>query len=80
MAYTHYRASGGGVTKGTSGAAPLVAGAIAMFRTTRGPDAVPPSALYDVLRQSARRAGSVGYDTEFGHGIIDIEAAISQFH
>jgi Subtilase family len=80
VAYTHFRGSealGPGLPdKGTSTACPVAAGCIAALRTRLDPGAVPPAALNEKLRQTARSATNEAWDPDVGCGILDpLEAA-----
>lgn len=58
---------------GTSGAAPQVAGLLAVLASTR-PEA-PRADLFDIIRQTA---ASLGHDKKCqGHGMIDCQAAVA---
>jgi subtilisin family serine protease len=58
--------------KGTSMATPQVAGAIALLM---GVERVPQQVI-DLLYQTARNPNNNEKDNDYGHGVIDIEAAI----
>lgn len=58
---------------GTSMAAPHVAGALAALRA-RGHD---PRAAIDRLLSTARDLGSPGVDSTYGHGLLDVRAAVA---
>jgi subtilisin family serine protease len=60
---------------GTSFAAPLVSAAAAWIWTTR--PTLTVDQLAGVLRESARDVASPGFDTETGHGLLDIPAALA---
>lgn len=62
-----------GFDSGTSMASPHVAGAAALLRAL-----VPEASSVEIenaLRATARDLGDPGYDTVYGHGLIDVEAA-----
>lgn len=60
---------------GTSGAAPLVSGVVAMIRS-KYPQMKAPQVINRIL-QTARDAGSPGVDNLYGYGILDAEAALN---
>lgn len=67
------------VSSGTSTACGLGAGAVAALRGAGSPLAhLSPAALRAHLRQAARKpaGGTPGYDIRFGHGILDLAAAL----
>lgn len=59
--------------EGTSMATPHVAAAAAMIKAAGVND---PEEVREVLALSARDGGSAGYDTSYGYGILDVEAAL----
>ncbi len=61
---------------GTSMAAPFVAGVVAHM-LNRYPQATPGQ-VRDALEKSAHDAGSKGRDDEFGHGIVEPDAAVEK--
>ena len=63
-----------GYASGTSMAAPLVAGAVALLRTL-DPD-LDPEGVADALTVTATDLGATGRDDEFGHGGMDLLAAM----
>lgn len=79
-AYTHFLGSKAfGPTEpdsGTSAACPVAAGCVAAIRTKISPAAVPPAGLFAQLQATARpAAGQVGWNRDYGHGIIDADSA-----
>jgi serine protease len=62
---------------GTSMAAPHVAGLAALIIASNrlGPHP-PPAAVQQLIEQTARDVGPPGYDTRYGHGLIDAAAAL----
>lgn len=71
--YTHFRGSGVfPVDGGTSAATPVVAGVVAAFRSRfpTGPSATP-AMLRNLLTRTAEDRGNVGFDFEYGWGIIN---------
>jgi subtilisin family serine protease len=74
--YTHFRGSGVyPADGGTSAAAPVVTGMVAAVRSKIPYDAtIPdssPTALRNMLTKTAEDRGMVGYDFEYGWGIIN---------
>ncbi len=62
-------------TYGTSLAAPLVTGAVALIRQAN-PE-LTPEEIMDILAESARDdSKGDGYDTAYGHGVLNVAAAI----
>jgi subtilisin family serine protease len=61
-----------GVAEGTSFAAPHVAGALAVLRST----GLGPAEAVARLRETARDLGPAGRDPETGYGLIDLAAAV----
>jgi type VII secretion-associated serine protease mycosin len=59
---------------GTSAAAPIVSGLVAMIRSMY-PEMDSANVVNRVI-QSARKVGFEGYSNSFGHGIIDAESAL----
>ena len=65
--------------EGTSESAPHVSAAAALvFATMRARGGQPtPSAVQQRLQQTARDIGAPGYDTRYGHGLLDAAAAVA---
>jgi hypothetical protein len=81
-AYTHFLGSeafGAGVPDtGTSTACPVAAGCVAAMRTKLAPTTTPPTNLFAQIKATARAVpGQTGWQPDFGHGIIDPDAAAS---
>jgi subtilisin family serine protease len=62
---------------GTSAASGLAAGIVAALRTRGRGTAMPPPALFDLLRRSARQDGGAGWNGRTGHGVVDAAAALA---
>ena len=69
----------GGVTRmsGTSFAAPLVAGTIALMHDRWPWLADKPGVTADIILNSARDLGAPGTDPVYGRGLLDVQAALS---
>ena len=63
-----------GLWSGTSFAAPLVAGVVALMRSVDTD--LTPSQAADILEQTAKDLGPAGWDRDFGYGLIDAGAAV----
>jgi len=61
--------------QGTSMATPHVAGAAALLVSETG--CGEPSAVQRILEETALDLGPAGFDTSFGHGLIQIDTALS---
>lgn len=68
---------GGGYAdwSGTSGAAPLVSGVVALIRS-KYPEMKAPQVIHRVLA-TAKDAGAPGVDNLYGHGLLDADAAVN---
>lgn len=61
--------------KGTSFSAPLVTGTVALLKQAN--TNLTPAEIMNILAESATDdANGDGYDTAYGHGILDVEAAL----
>ena len=74
--YSHFKGSGVyAADGGTSAAAPVMAGVLAAVRTKTGYVPADPStfpaAIRSLLRSAARDVGPVGFDFQYGAGIVD---------
>jgi subtilase family protein len=80
-AYTHFLGSRSRRIRrpdaGVSAACPVAAGCVAALRTRLSPAQVPPTSLFQALKQTARRSNGVGpaWNPQYGYGIIDPVAA-----
>ena len=79
-AYTHFLGSeafgAGSPDSGTSTSCPVAAGCVAALRTKVGFALTPPSNLFAQIRATATPVpGQTGWQADFGHGIIDADAA-----
>jgi subtilisin family serine protease len=73
---TTNRGGGYGSWSGTSFSAPLVAGAAALLISANS--GLNASQIEDALEQSADDLGTVGWDTNFGAGRINVAAAVQR--
>jgi subtilisin family serine protease len=73
---TVWNSSGYATYDGTSFSAPLVSGATAAVWTER--PSLSNTQLFEVMRRSAHRAGSRGWNRDTGYGILDVNAAIAR--
>ena len=64
-----------GLFQGTSMATPHVAAAAALI-LSQDPS-LSPSEVQNILENSAEDLGPVGWDEEYGHGFLDLEAALN---
>jgi subtilisin family serine protease len=67
--------SGYAMVKGTSFAAPAVAGAVAMIQALR-PE-LTPQQLFDLVRQAGTDLGAPGWDQDTGFGLLSVADAVS---
>jgi Subtilase family len=61
--------------RGTSTACAIASGCVAALRTVLSPAAHPPAALSTHIRNTARQVTTAGWNSDYGHGIIDPVAA-----
>ena len=81
-AYTHFVGSeafgSGTADSGTSAASPVAAGIAAAIRTKYAPAALSPAQLRALIQRTAEDVGGVGFDHDYGWGIIDVAALVAQ--
>ncbi|MEU0566789.1 S8 family serine peptidase [Nonomuraea sp. NPDC005983] len=74
-AYTHFSGSKAFGDKepdsGTSAATPVAAGFVAALRTRWPSSRLSPSQLRTLLRRTAQDRGGVGFDYDYGYGVVD---------
>ncbi|MEV4064069.1 S8 family peptidase [Nonomuraea dietziae] len=74
-AYTHFSGSkafgDGEPDSGTSAACPVAAGLVAAIRTQWPAARLSPSQLRSLLRRTADDRSDVGYDFDYGYGVVD---------
>jgi subtilisin family serine protease len=78
-AYTHFDGSKvypGSPDSGTSAACPVVAGVVAAIRTMVTATALTPAQLRTVLWRTADDRSTVGYDYDYGYGVIDVDGLL----
>jgi subtilisin family serine protease len=70
--YTHFAGSGvEEIDTGTSAACPVAAGVIAAIRTRFSTEDLSPAALRSLVQKTADDRGPVGFDYQYGWGILD---------
>jgi len=78
--YTHFLGSGAfGAAEpdsGTSAACPVLAGVVAAIRTKYPTSRLSPLALRTMLFKTAKDAAGVGFDFDYGWGIVDTAAVL----
>ncbi len=62
---------------GTSAACPVAAGLVAAIRTQWPSAALSPSQLRSLLRRTADDRSDVGYDYDYGYGVVDVAGIIA---
>lgn len=73
--YTTTRGGGYGSASGTSFAGPVVAGAVALMMAAN--PSLSPSQLEKLLLSTTVDLGAAGWDKYFGHGRVDVAAAVA---
>jgi subtilisin family serine protease len=80
-AYTHFSGSehtgAGSADTGTSAACPVAAGVIAAIRTRWPATKLSPAELRTLVHRTAEDRSTVGYDHDYGYGIIDPQAIVA---
>ncbi|MEV0386522.1 S8 family serine peptidase [Nonomuraea sp. NPDC050643] len=78
-AYTHFAGSEatGAADTGTSAACPVAAGVVAAVRTQRTAGELSPSQLRTLLHRTADDRSTVGFDHDYGYGVIDPPAVVA---
>ncbi|MGP4094185.1 S8 family serine peptidase [Nonomuraea sp. KM90] len=78
-AYTHFAGSEatGSADTGTSAACPVAAGVVAAVRTRRSADELTPAQLRTLLHRTADDRSTVGFDHDYGYGVIDPPAVLA---
>lgn len=80
-AYTHFVGSevfSPEPDSGTSAACPVAAGVVAAVRTRCPASQITPAQLKSILFKTAKDLGPVGYNYEYGWGVIDVPNLLSQ--
>ncbi|MEV7006788.1 S8 family serine peptidase [Streptosporangium sp. NPDC051022] len=79
--YTHFSGSkafgDGEPDSGTSAACPVTAGLVAAIRTRWPAAQLPPAQLRALLRRTADDRGSVGFDYDYGYGVVDVSGILT---
>ncbi|WP_066361502.1 S8 family serine peptidase [Herbidospora mongoliensis] len=79
-AYTHFSGSGafgpGEPDSGTSAACPVAAGVVAAIRSRVPSTVLPPSHLRTLLMRSADDRGVLGYDYDYGYGVVNVPGIV----
>ncbi|MBP2704133.1 S8 family serine peptidase [Microbispora sp. RL4-1S] len=80
-AYTHFAGSGafgdGEPDSGTSAACPVAAGLVAAIRTRWPATVLSPSQLRTLLRRTSDDRSHVGYDYDYGYGVVDAAGVVA---
>ncbi|MET8863589.1 S8 family serine peptidase [Nonomuraea sp. NPDC004580] len=78
-AYTHFAGSEavGPADTGTSAACPVAAGVVAAVRTGRPSAELTPAQLRTLLHRTADDRSTVGFDHDYGFGVIDPPAVLA---
>lgn len=81
-AYTHFLGSeafgSGSADGGTSAACPVAAGVVAAIRTKHSPSSLSPAQLRALIQRTAEDRGGVGFDHDFGWGIVAPPALLAK--
>ncbi|MFC4111476.1 S8 family serine peptidase [Nonomuraea zeae] len=78
-AYTHFAGSGavGAADTGTSAACPVAAGVVAALRARRSAAQLSPAQLRTLINRTADDRSTVGFDYDYGYGVIDPAAVLA---
>jgi subtilisin family serine protease len=78
-AYTHFAGSTavGAADTGTSAACPVAAGVLTAVRTRRSATQLSPAQLRTLINRTADDRSTVGFDYDYGYGIIDPPAVLA---
>ena len=77
--FTHFAGSGVfPADGGTSAATPVAAGVVAAIRRLYPSSVLSPAKLRDLLRRTAEPHGAVGFNFEYGYGVIDVEGLVHE--
>jgi subtilisin family serine protease len=77
-AYTHFAGSGvKPADTGTSAACPVAAGLVAAVRTKHTRQTLAPQNLRALVQRTARDASGVGFDFDYGWGVVDTNALVT---
>lgn len=81
MAYTHFLGSEvfgpGDPDSGTSAACPVASGVVAAIRSKHGPAGLAPAELRNLVTKTALDLGGVGWDADYGWGLVRPEALVA---
>jgi len=77
--YTHFAGSGVyAADGGTSAATPVAAGVVAAVRKVVPSSVLSPADLRDILRDTAEQQVGQGFNYEYGHGVINVDAILDE--
>jgi subtilisin family serine protease len=83
-AYTHFAGSAafgsGTPDSGTSAATPVAAGLVAAIRTRWPSSRLSPAQLRALLRRTAEDRSEVGFDYDYGYGVVDTAGIVAALH
>jgi subtilisin family serine protease len=76
--YTHFAGSGVyAADGGTSAATPVATGVVAAIRRVYPPSVISPSVLRNLIRRTAEDRGKMGFDYDYGFGVLDAKALLA---
>jgi subtilisin family serine protease len=78
-ASTHFEGSkvfAPGPDSGTSAACPTAAGVVTAVRTTVPATQITSAQLRTILNRTADDRGTMGYDYDYGYGVIDVDGVL----